>query len=309
MNLPLNASWTQNATTIAGNTNGVSGSSNNALNNPCGITISNNDILYIADYNNNRVVVMNLTSSTLMRIFGSGPNSSIGQFNEPVDVFLIGTSLYVLDGQNDRIQKWSINGTNPSILPGANTFDYSNYFYIDSYSNIYVSVNSDNKVIRFPANSSTYVTAAGSTAGTSGAGSNKLDGPCGVYVDGNRNLYIADYNNNRIQMWAYGASSGSTVAGTGTAGASLTQITNPSSIVMDNNQYMYITDTGNNRIIRWALGASSGTCIAACTGISGSRQNQLSWPASVAVDSSGSLYVPDFYNNRVQKFEILNNQS
>jgi hypothetical protein len=308
LDLPLNATWTQNATTVAGYANGTYGASNNSLDYPVGITISNNDILYIADYYNHRIVVVNLTSSTLMRIFGSGPNTTISQFNKPSDVFLIGTSLYVLDSQNYRIQKWSINGTNPSTVPGGGSFDYSVYMYIDNYSSIYVSVFEDNNVIRFSANSSTFVTAAGSGAGTAGAGSNRLDGPYGIYVDGNRTLYIADYNNHRIQMWTYGASSGSTVAGTGTNGTSSTQITNPSSIVMDNNRYMYITDTGNNRIIRWALGASSGMCIAACTGISGTKQNQLNWPASVAVDSSGSLYVADYRNSRVQKYKILNNQ-
>jgi sugar lactone lactonase YvrE len=306
LNISSSAIWIQNGTTIAGQANGASGPSTSYLNNPVGLTISNDDILYIADYLNNRVVVINLISSTVIRTIGSGPSNDINKFDNPADVFLVGTFLYVLDLQNNRIQKWSINGTNPSTLPGGGTFDYSYNFYIDKNENVYVSVYHDNTVIRFAANSGTFTTVAGT--GTVGAESNRLNCPYGIFVDDNLTLYIADYNNHRIQKWTFGASSGTTVAGTGINGPSLSQISYPSSVVLDKNGYMYITDTGNNRIVRWEPSSTSGVCIVACMGTSGTRTNQLNWPSAVATDSSGSLIVADYDNNRVQKFLILNNQ-
>jgi sugar lactone lactonase YvrE len=122
-------------------------------------------------------------------------------------------------------------------------------------------------------------------------------------------MYIADYGNHRIQMWKYGASNGFTVAGTGVAGTSLTQLGSPTSVIVDKNGYMYITDEGNNRILRWQINSTFGVCIAACTGITGNKMNQLYAPVSLAFGNDGSMYVTDYFNNRVQKFQIVTNQS
>jgi sugar lactone lactonase YvrE len=130
-----------------------------------------------------------------------------------------------------------------------------------------------------------------------------------LYVDDNLTLYIADSHNHRIQMWIYGASFGQTVAGNGSAGSSLTQLNTPHALIVDINGYMYTADTGNNRIIQWAPNTISGICIAACTDTSGTNANQLNFPVGLAFDSDGSLYISDSNNNRIQKFEILNDQS
>jgi sugar lactone lactonase YvrE len=100
-----------------------------------------------------------------------------------------------------------------------------------------------------------------------------------------------------------------TVAGTGTLGTTLSQLYYPSAVLVDLNGYMYIADSDNYRILRWAPGASAGECIVACTGSFGIASNQLNAPRSIAFDSSGSLYVADYENNRVQKFQILNGTS
>ena len=99
VSLSPTAVWAQNASTVAGKAAGTSGSSNGYLNNPGSITISTDDILYIADQDNNRVVVVNLTSSTIIRNIGSGPGSGSSQFNWPNDISVTTTSIYVLDSE------------------------------------------------------------------------------------------------------------------------------------------------------------------------------------------------------------------
>jgi sugar lactone lactonase YvrE len=145
--------------------------------------------------------------------------------------------------------------------------------------------------------------------GTAGSQSNRLNTPNGIFVDDNLTLYIADCRNNRIQLWTYGASSGKTVAGNGTNGTSLTQFSCPVVIIVDMNGYMYIVDNENHRILRWAPNSTTGVCIAACTDTYGTHANQLYFPNGLAFDSNGSLYVAGYSNNRVQKFQIVNNQS
>jgi hypothetical protein len=59
-----------------------------------------------------------------------------------------------------------------------------------------------------------------------------------------------------------------------------------------------------------APNATSGVCIAGCAGTtSGTRANQFYHPVDLAFDNNGSLYISDHFNNRIQKFQILNNQS
>ncbi|WP_374755030.1 hypothetical protein, partial [Arsenicibacter rosenii] len=55
--------------------------------------------------------------------------------------------------------------------------------------------------------------AGGSGPGTSGSGASQLTTPYGVFVDPAGAVYISDNGNHRIQKWAAGATSGTTVAG------------------------------------------------------------------------------------------------
>ena len=109
--------------------------------------------------------------------------------------------------------------------------------------------------------------------------------------------------------WISGAKSGVRVAGDGTSGSSSTQLYTPTQIILDENEYMYISESHNHRITRWAPNSNYGVCIAACTGASGTTSTQLNYPHSLAFDSNRSLYVSDWGNHRIQKFQILNYQS
>jgi sugar lactone lactonase YvrE len=105
--------------------------------------------------------------------------------------------------------------------------------------------------------------------------------------------------------WFSGASAGILAAGDGSPGSSSTQLNGPIHIIVDVNEYMYISDAGNARIIRWAPNSTFGVCVAACTSTAGTAPTQLNMPHSLAFDSNGSLYVSDWENHRVQKFQIL----
>ena len=141
--------------------------------------------------------------------------------------------------------------------------------------------------------------------GVAGSDNNQLDTPYGVFVNHAGTIYVADCHNHRIMKWLSGASSGVIVAGNGAASSSSTQLNSPTQIIVDANGYMYISESGNSRITRWAPNSTFGVCIVACTGTPGIASTQLYAPHSLAFDSNGSLYVSDYGNHRVQKFQIL----
>ncbi|CAF4431636.1 unnamed protein product [Rotaria sp. Silwood2] len=217
---------------------------------------------------------------------------------------------------NYRVVKLFKNKTNPITIAGikgvsgntlnTSTIGQSYGLFVDSNENLFVSDSNNNRVVRYPSNSSSGMpglVVAGN--GTEGSSASQLSGPYGVYVNAAGTLYVADFSNHRIQRWNKGASYGVTVAGTGVIGNSLSQLLYPMGIVVDSNEYMYIADTGNNRILRWPPNSTSGECIVACTGLSGTALDKLTMPFALAFDSYGSLFVSDQINSRVQKFQIL----
>lgn len=287
---------------LAGDANGTYGSSSSKLSRPFGISINPDDILYISDMENHRILVIPLHADDNARYFiGPLPESNISQFSYPHGILATNTSLYVLDYANHRIQNVSLNGTNATTV--IRGLDWPRYFHIDENMNIYVGDTNRHQVLVFYPNSSSGVQVAGSAI--QGPENHQLDKPYGVYVDNVGSIYIADHNNHRIMKWLSGASTGTRVAGDGTYGSGATQINYPAQILVDTNGYMYISDVGKHQIIRWAPGATFGVCIAGCTRSNGLGASELDGPHSFTFDSSSSLYVTNYGNHRVQKFEIL----
>lgn len=109
---------------------------------------------------------------------------------------------------------------------------------------------------------------AGVTAGMAGSAANQLSHPYSLALGASTSLYIADYNNNRIQKWLINATNGTTVAGlaNGTTGASSFVLNWTVSIALDSSDNMYFTDRGNHRVVFWVNGASNGTTVAGITG-------------------------------------------
>ena len=310
--------WSSNATTVAGSSATAAGAGNSSLSYNQGIQIVDNNTLYVADRGNHRVVVIRPNSTTAVAIFGTGSGTNANQFNQPTDIFVTTTSIYVLDAANYRVQIWPRNGSNGTTVAGItgsagnsttnNTFGLSYGIFLDSYAYLYVSDSPNHRILRFPPGS-TSGTSAVVVAGTglAGAGPLQLSGPYRIFVGDDQSLYIADTSNHRIQKWAYGACYGVTVAGTGTSGNADSQLYYPVSVTIDQNQYMYISDQSNNRIQRWAPCAWSGQCLVECSRLTGAGSNLLYYPQSVAFDSQGALYVSDDNQHRVQKFAIVSN--
>ena len=118
-----------------------------------------------------------------------------------------------------------------------------------------------------------------------------LNGPSGVAVDANGNIYISDENNGRVLKETLSVGSYTEMAlPTSTLNA-------PQGIAVDGSGSVYIADSGNNRVLKETLAAGSYTESALPT-------STLNAPQGIAVDGSGNVYIADTSNNRVLK-EVL----
>jgi PKD repeat protein len=184
---------------------------------------------------------------------------------------------------------------------------------IDAQGNVYVANEGAHRVRKVSSGVITTVAGTG-VLGYSGDGgqatSAQLNGPVGVAVDGQGNIYIADRDNNRIRKVSAGIIS--TVAGNGTAGysgdggqATSAQINSPYGIAVDAQGNLYIADYGNNRVRKVSGGIIStiaGTGVAGYSGDGGQATSaQLKGPLGVTVDAQGNLYIADYLNYRVRK--------
>ncbi len=178
--------------------------------------------------------------------------------------------------------------------------------FVDKNDTLYCSMSDDHQVVKRSLNDPdmTSITIAAGT-GYPGPASNELNGPWGIFVDVNFDLYVADYWNNRIQLFQSGESNGITVAGQKSPNTTINlfhptiNLFHPTRIVLDAEKNLFIAD-GNHRIVGSSL--NSFQCLVGCDG-KGSGSNQLNSPSSFSFDRFGNMFVVDLFNHRIQKFE------
>ena len=131
--------------------------------------------------------------------------------------------------------------------------------------------------------------------GSPGDGIGEFDGPSGIVIDSQDDLYIVDSRNHRIQKFT---KDGVPLAAWGELGDGEGQFDSPWGIASDSEGFIYVADHKNHRVQKFT---SSGE-FTASFGCYGSGRGQLDRPAAVAVDSDGDVYVCDWSNDRVQVF-------
>jgi len=275
-------------TTVAGNgTYGYSGDGGPAINaqlfGPAGVRVYK-DNLYIADQNNNVVRKVN-ASGIITTIAGTGAKGYTGDNGSALSATL-----------------WS-----PSDLA------------IDDSGNIYIADIANNVIRKITAKSGIITTVAGTgVGGYSGDGgdatSAKIQGPSGIDVDQEQNLYIADEANNVIRkVDKYGIIS--TIAGngfygySGDGGAAVSaELYSPSGIRLDRNGNIYIADA-QNCVIRkinpsGIISTVAGNATVGYSGDGGpASSSQLNLPLDICTDVAGNLYIGDVHNYVIRKVD------
>ena len=110
-----------------------------------------------------------------------------------------------------------------------------------------------------------------------GNGINQLSNPCGLYVDDDQTIYVADWSNHRIVEWKSGATSGQVVAGGNGQGSGDHQLSYPQDVIVDKERdSLIICDYSNQRVVRWPRrnGTSGETIISNidCCGFDNGRE-------------------------------------
>ena len=255
----------------------------------------------------NNTVYVALPSLNLVSIWLEGnitPSRTIfSGLNTPYAVFTsITGDIYVDNGKiNHRVDKWSWNATTSTAV--MNVTSRCMDLFIDQQQTLYCSNDGEHKVVKMSLTSGSSTTTIAAGTGTPGSAAYLLNFPYGIFVNEKLNLYVADWGNNRIQLFQPDQPNATTVAGNGAPGT--IALNRPLAVILDADGYLFISDSSNNRIIR--SGPFGFQCLLGCSGTAGAASNQLNKPFAISFDSYGNLFVTDTGNNRIQKFLLATN--
>lgn len=238
---------------------------------------------------------------------GNGSGNAANQLSYPLGIFVDASgNLYVADNQNNRVVRYAPGAASGVVVAGDGSggpagqviSPYS--VFVDARGNVYVlcaetNFNIGTVVEEWAPGAATGVIVAGGNG--TGAAANQFNGPTGIYVDGQGNIYVCDELNFRVQKWAPGAAAGVTVAGGNGQGSAANQLYTPQGIFVDGSGNLYVTDQDISRVQKWPPGATSGITVAGGNGVVANFQ-----PIGVFVDGSGNVYISDPFNNIITEW-------
>ena len=161
--------------------------------------------------------------------------------------------------------------------------------FIDTKNSLYCSLYYEHRVVKRSLLDDINSTKTIVGNGTPGNAPNMLNFPTGIFVHTNFSLYVAEYNNHRIQLFHPEQSIGITVVGRKSPGGII--LAHPTGITVDANDYLYIANRHDSSILRFGLDGVR--CVVGCTGSHGSEPNQLHAPFSISFDTHGNIFVLD----------------
>ncbi|MBS1825157.1 MAG: SMP-30/gluconolactonase/LRE family protein [Acidobacteria bacterium] len=178
------------------------------LHTPSAVAVDANGVLYIADTGNHRIrrltasgYLLTIAGTSGRGFSGDGEAALSARLDTPVGlVFDTSGNLFIADQGNRRIRRISPLGTMSTVLANAGL---PTGLAIDPQGSLVYSDAATNTVLASENGATPRLIAGRGERGFSGDGEAardaRLDGPSGLAIDKQGNLYIADRNNHRIR--------------------------------------------------------------------------------------------------------------
>jgi trimeric autotransporter adhesin len=249
---------------------------------PRGIALDASGNIYIADAGADRIRMVTKSTGIITTVVGNGIRGYSGDGGPATSASL--------------------------VYPSSVAFDASENMYI-LVSDCVRMVTKSTGIITTVAGDGTYGYKGDGGLATSAG----LTGPYGITVDAPGNIYIADALSDRIRMVTKSTGIITTVAGNGIQGyagdggpATSAGLYYPNCVAVDASGNIYFSDGSNGRLRKVTKSTGIITTVAG-TGTKGysgdggpATSASFNSPYGIAVDASGTIYIPDIYNNRVR---------
>lgn len=198
--------------------------------------------------------------------------------------------------------QWNTTGTTVAGITGnsgnaANQLNQPWNLFVDTNYNMYIADSQNHRIQFWPAGATSGTTVAGTTS-SAGNSATQLNTPLDVFVDTNQNIYVADSNNNRIQFFRNGTTTGITQS-TGWGGTGGFR-----GVVVSSSNLIYAADGTNHAL--W-LNNTVQLGYAGAGGVS----NQLNYPQGIALDTTinvGYVYIANTLQHTIIQWDLTPGQ-
>jgi sugar lactone lactonase YvrE len=238
---------------------------------PGGLAVGQDGTIYISDFKNHVVLKIDASGLTT-RLAGSGAQgvkdgpATEAEFFGPQDLAVAedGT-IYVADGYGNRVRKITKDGQVSTVAGGGD----------------------------FGLGKGSFQDGVGDKA--------RFDGVAGIQLDGDGNLLVTDYTNNRIRRVTTDGEV-TTLAGAGVLGhrdgaASQALFALPSGLAIGPDGTIWVTEHGNNDVRAISPGGMVQTVLARTTPLT--AEAAVSYPSGVGVSPDGEVYICDTQGHRI----------
>jgi sugar lactone lactonase YvrE len=267
------------------------------------VAVDSHGNLYVSDQSNNRILEYNTPFSSgtgADRVFGqigifttnraNQPGLNANSLYGPMGLALdISDNLYVADFYNNRVLKY--------LSPLTNTVATKVYGQAGSFTT--------------------------STCRLGGVTADSLCNPNSVAIDPSGNVYVADYNNNRVLEFnslpstdttadfVFGQGNNFTTNTCNLGALTASSLCQPRAVTTTSGGNVFIADTNNHRVLKYTTPLTTDRTADRVFGqgnlftINGCKTlgpASLCWPEGIAIDGSNNLYIVDSNNNRVLQF-------
>jgi sugar lactone lactonase YvrE len=297
---------------------------------PRGLAVDQSGDLFIADGSNNEIrmvtpagVISTIAGNGTAGFSGDGGPATSAQLNNPVAVAVdTAGNVFIADQSNNRIRMVNSAGVISTVTGSTSGFSgdggpassaqisHPGGIAVDRAGNLFIADTGNNR-IRIVTSGFISTVAGTGTVGFSGDGgaaaSAQFVVPIDVSVDGSGNLFIADQGNYRIREVSSAGVISSVAGRTDDGGPPASaQFYFPNTLVVDGAGNLFIADTDIHRIRKitpaGVIATVAGNGSLGFSGDGGAATAaQLNYPAAIAVDAAGNLFIADTNNERVRK--------
>ncbi len=241
---------------------GTPGKAPGQLGRPMNLAIAGGE-LYVADYWNDRIAVFGLDGTYRRAIGGKGDGP--GRFSAPGGVAVAANGdIYVADFYNQRIQQLRADGefvrqwgTTRQVGVWAGEFNYPTAVAVAADGTLVVADGYNDRIQLFDANGA-FVRKWGGPFGMNifGPFNGWFATVTSVVVDRGGRIYVADFYNNRIQMFT---ADGTFLSAFGGKGDGPGRFKKAIGVAVAEDGTVFATDFGNNRVQKWRPPAVNAT--------------------------------------------------
>jgi streptogramin lyase len=208
--------------------------------------------------------------------------------------------IYEYTTSGKLVRQWGGTGSRPGQLtnPEKLAFDAQGNLYVTEFGSPSYdgSQGGNDRVQKFSP-----IGAPLAQWGTLGSGPGQFNGPAGIAIDHQGDIYVADTANHRVQELS---PSGQSLTQWHTTGSGIGDRTGTGfDLALDASGNVYVSEphpfgSGNDQIQKFS---PSGALLTTWGG-TGTGSGQFSKPFCLGLDLKGNVFVVDFGNNRIQEF-------